>query len=99
MGMTEDGSDAVVFQSLIVNVLFAEIHLFVVTVGYDEVSCLGFQNGPVGVAESAIAVSLDPCNMNPEPGLKLSGIGLIVSAVVNFKKVPDYDYGRDEVGL
>ena len=99
MGMTEDGSDAVVFQSLIVNVLFAEIHLFVVTVGYDEVSCLGFQNGPVGVAESAVAVSFDPCHMNSEPCLKLSGICRIVSAMVNFKKVPDYDYGRDEVGL
>ena len=99
MGMTEDGSDAVVFQSLIVNVLFAEIHLFVVTVSYNEVSRLGFQNGPVGVAESAVAVSLDPCHMNSEPCLKLSGICRIVSAVVNFKKVPDYDYGRDEVGL
>ena len=84
MSMTEDGPDAVVFQSLVVNVLFAEIHLFIVTVSYNEVSRLGFQNGPVGVAESAVAVSLDPGYMRSRPCLEFSGISRIVAAVDDY---------------
>ena len=107
MSVTEKSAHALVFQCLIIYILLAEVHLLHVTVGYQEITGFSLQNGPVGIAVAAVAVTLDPCHMNAEARLKLSGISCIIAAMNDYVHrrffrqllINIYDTGAISVGV